>query len=780
MISDDRYYLPEEPPETPEPAEQPSPWQATTVVGKRLPRIDAYERVSGTATYTADVLLPDMLYAAVLRCPHAHATVRKLDTARAEKMPGVAAILTDKSPGADIPWFNTRTGPLSRLFDPHCRYEGEEVAAVAAETPYQAWDAARAIVVEYDVRPFVGDQEDALKPGAPPVHQTGNQSGNTSSYSRGDVGAGFAAADAVIEQTYTTACEIHAPTETHASVAKWDGNRLVVWDSTQGVYPIQSGLVQLLKLPASSVRVIGNYMGGGFGAKLGISKHTVIAALLAKRTGRPVKLHLTREESFLAVGNRPPARMTIKAGVKKDGTLTALQMTVLGTGGAYPGGGVGGVDWVVRDLYACPNVKTEMTDVFINAGQARAFRAPGHPQGAWALEQMMDQLAERIGMDPVEFRLKNAPTVSQGNQTNQGSQGSQDSRPYTSTGLKPCLEEGSKRFGWLAARKAPKGDGPVRRGVGVAAGLWRGGSGGPPSTVIVKLFADGSANLNMGASDLGTGTKTIMAMVVSEELGVPLDRIQIEWADTATTQYATASGGSKTVPTEAPATRAAALDVKQQLVAMAADQLKVPSSELELRGGEIVSTQDPAKKVAVAALNGLRSRGLVVGVGYRGPNPAGKVVCPFGAHFAEVEVNTLTGEVRVLRHMAVQDSGRVMNELTFENQTQGAITMGLGLALTEGRVLDRGQTGKMVNRNWHDYKIPTAMDVPVEQTVVPVDVHDYEANTAAAKGLGEPALVPAAPAIANAIYNACGVRTPDTPVNPLRLVELLASTKKRG
>ncbi len=770
MTPDDTYYLTAPTPLTPEPGADPPAWKTTTVVGKRLPRIDAYERVSGRAVYSADVLLPDMLYAAVLRCPHAHATVKKVDTTKAEKMPGVAAILVDKTPGADIPWFSTRTGPLSRLFDPRCRYEGEEVAAVAAETPYQAWDAVRAIAVEYDVLPFVSDAEDALKPDAPLVHVTGNQSGEVVTYSRGTIEAGFAAADVVIEQTYTTACEIHAPTETHASVARWEGNRLVVWDSTQGVFPIQQGLVQTFKLPASNVRVIGHYMGGGFGSKLGLSKHTVIAALLARKTARPVKLHLTREESFLAVGNRPANKLTLKAGVKKDGTLTALQATVLGTGGAYPGGGVGSVDWVVRDLYACPNVKTELTDVYINAGQARAFRAPGHPQGAWALEQMMDQLAEKIGMDPIQLRLKNAPAVSQG---------TPGTPPYSTTGLKPCLEEGARRFGWAEAKHRAKTTEAIRRGVGVAAGLWRGGSGGPPSTVIVKLFADGSASLNMGASDLGTGTKTVMAMIVSEELGVPLDRIQVEWADTATTQYATASGGSKTVPTEGPATRAAALDVKQQLLSMAAEQLNASTRDLVLADGDVFSTVEAAKRMPLTSVNGLRNRGLILGVGYRGPNPPGKVTCPFAAHFAEVEVDTRTGEVKVLRYLAVQDSGRAMNELTFENQVQGAIAMGIGLAATEARVLDRGQTGKMVNRNWHDYKIPTALDVPVDPAVVAVDLHDHEANSIAAKGLGEPALVPVAAAIANAIYDACGVRTPDSPVNPPRLVELLAAQTRR-
>ena len=276
--------------------------------------------------------------------------------------------------------------------------------------------------------------------------------------------------------------------------------------------------------------------------------------------------------------------MKLKAGVRKDGTLTALELTVLGTGGAYPAGGTSLVDWLVRDLYTCPNVRTESTDVYTNAGPARAFRAPGHPQGAWALEQMMDALAEAIGIDPVDLRLKNISTVSQARE---------GQPPYTTTGLERCLTEGAKAFGWHEARKRPKGNGPVRRGVGMAAGLWIAGSGGPPSTVVVKLFADGSANLNMGASDIGTGTKTVMAMVVSEELGVPLEKIQIENADTGTTQYATASGGSKTVPTEAPAVRDAALKVKRQLLEIAAEELKAPVNELQIDGEAVVSRRDP-------------------------------------------------------------------------------------------------------------------------------------------------------------------------------------------
>jgi len=762
MTDNDRYYVEGPLPETPNPEAPADPWGETRVIGKPLPRVDAYERVSGTAVFPFDVTLPDMLHAAILRSPHAHAIVTRVDTSAAEKMPGVRAVITGATPGCDIPWYGGRGGSLSKLFDPHCRYEGEEIAAVAAETPYQAWDAVRAITVEYDVQPFSVVEAEALKQEAPAVHQGAHRAGKPGVYQRGDVAKGFAEADVVLEQTYATACEIHAPMETHGSVVRWDGNKVTIWESTQGVFAIQSAAAQTLRLPLANVRVIGHYMGGGFGSKLGLTKQTVIAALLARRTARPVRMFVTREESFTSQGNRPPASMTLKAGVKKDGTLTALDMKIVSTGGAYATGS-GGVDFQIRDLYLCPNVRTETNDAYINAGPQRAFRAPGHPQGNWALEQMLDALAAEIAMDPVDLRAKNVPAISQARNNN----------PYTSTGLKDCLVEGAKAFGWKDARARAKSTGPIRRGVGVAAGMWQGGGGSPPSTVIVKLFADGSANLNMGASDNGCGTKTWMAMIVAEELGLPLDRIQVEHADTATTQFATPSGGSKTVPTESPAGRAAALEVKRQVVELAAEQLKVAADELTLQDGAIVSTKDPAKKLALAQVTGLQRRGVIVGVGTRGPNPEGKAINPWAVHFAEVEVNIRTGEVRLLRYLAAHDSGRVMNRLTYENQVIGGITMGVGLALTEARILDRARTGKMVNANFHDYMIPTMMDVPADQAVVAIDPHDTTCNTTGAKGIGEPATIPAASAIANAIHNAIGVRITESPIDPAAILRAL-------
>ncbi|MGA6924685.1 MAG: xanthine dehydrogenase family protein molybdopterin-binding subunit, partial [Desulfosarcina sp.] len=536
-------------PQTPSPGETPQPWQQTDVVGRPLPRVDAYERVSGGAIYPSDIVRPGMLYGAILGCPHPHARIRRVDTTRAQGMPGVRSVIGPQTPAADLPWYFEDVE--TKIFSPICRFEGEPVAAVAAETPDQAWDAIHAIRIEADVLPHVADERQALDKHAPHVHDSGNKV-ETQSTSRGDMQRGFEEADVVLEQHYRTETEVHTPLELHGCVADWNGDELTLWESTQGVYAVQSQVATTLDLPLSKVRVIGHYLGGGFGSKLRTSRYSIIAALLAKRSARPVKLFVPREATFLAMGNRPPSNMTLKAGIKKDGTLTALDFTCLGTGGAYPAGGVSLVDWQVRDLYRCANVRTECTDVFINAGPARPFRAPGHPQCSWALEQMMDALAEAIDMDPVALRLKNIPEVSQARE---------GTPPYTTTGLKQCLQEGARQFGWEQARsRATDKSRPdhLRRGVGMAASVWIVGGGSPPSTVIVKLFADGSASLNMGASDIGTGTKTVMAMVLAEELGLKPESIHIEHADTGTTQYATPSGGSKTVPTEAPAVRDAA------------------------------------------------------------------------------------------------------------------------------------------------------------------------------------------------------------------------------
>ncbi|HSW40850.1 MAG TPA: xanthine dehydrogenase family protein molybdopterin-binding subunit, partial [Acidobacteriota bacterium] len=649
---------------------------------------------------------------------------------------------------------------------PHCRFEGEEVAAVAAQTPYQAWDAVRAIEVEYDVLPFVIDQDRALEPGAPQLHERGNSAGPARPTERGSVEKGFAEADYVLEETFETSIQIHVPMEAHGSVVKWEGDKITIWDSTQGIYDaVMLPFAQTMKLPYNNVHAICRYVGGAFGAKLELGKYTVIAALLARKTSRPVKLMLTREETLLAAGNRPNARMTLKAGVKKDGTLTALELTNVHTPGAYSGSVT--VGFIVQELYKCPNVKVTESGVYTNKGRARAFRAPGFPTGAWALEQMMDMLAEKIGMDPVDIRLRNFTENSQTRNL-----------PYSSAGLKDCLIEGAKKFRWKEARGASKDSGHIKRGVGMAAGLWLLGMGWPPYTAEVRMFSDGGVTLKTGAMDLGTGTKTVACMVAAEELGIPIENIRIINGDTAVTPYASSSGGSMTLPSLLPAVRSGAWEVKRRILGWASELLKTPADDLEIQGNSVVSRSDSGKKRTLEAI--FRSKGVldVIAIGNREQNPADRSIMPFGAHFAEVEVNTATGEVRVVRLVAANESGRVINRKTFDCQVHGGMTMGLGYALTEKQVTDR-QTGKMCNVSLQDYKVPGAMDVPVDHEVVPIDLNDNECNNVGSKGLGEPAHVPTAAAIANAVYDAIGVRPVNGPIDNRMILELLGR-KKRG
>lgn len=759
-----RYVLGDGPvPRTPEPVDEPKPWKETKIVGQRMMRVDAYERVSGSAQYTYDVQLPGLLYAAVLRCPHAHAIVKSVDVSAAEKMPGVHAIMTKDSPGAEIPWYGPSANRQSRLFDPHCRYAGDEVAAVAADNPYQAWDAVRAIKVEYEVLPFVLDEARALEADAPKLYENGNSTGNPSQYSRGDVDKGFAEADAVVEGSYAVAPNVHVPLETHGSVAKWDGNKLILWDSTQGVYRVMMDVAATLGLPFNNVQVICKYMGGGFGSKLEVWKQAIIAALLAKKSARPVKLMLTREESLHCVGYRPGSNMWIKLGVRKDGRITAIDYKNVASPGGYAGGAT--TAFQTAELYTCDNVRYEERFSYINMSKSAAMRAPGFPQGSFSLEQAMDDAARAIGMDAVEFRIRNAPEISQIDQ---------QKRPYTYAGLAACLREGAKAFGWDEAKKKPKSEGHIKRGVGVAGSVWVVGGGGPPSTVIARMFVDGGVSVRTGAMDIGTGTKTILAMIVAEELGIPVERVRIENADTANTPYASPSGGSKTLPTEGPAARMAAVELKRNLFKVAAEQLGVPAEDIDLIDNELVPRSAPDKKATVTRVLARASMLDVIGVGYRSENPADKVIRTWSAQFAEVEVNTLTGKVQVTRLLGAHESGRVINRITYDNQSFGGMTQGLAFGLNEGRIMDAGQTGTMVNRNWLDYKIPTSKEIPLEFVTVPVEGDVENCNNLGSKGLGEPPVIPTAAAIANAIYDAVGVRPTKTPITPVEMIRLLS------
>jgi xanthine dehydrogenase YagR molybdenum-binding subunit len=756
----EKYYKDFEVPKTPKPGEKPEPWGKTTVVGQKHPRRGGYERVAGTAQYSSDVRLPGMLYGAIVRCPHARAKVKSVDTSAAKKMPGVWDVIDASTPeakGKVVPAW-TSDVPLI-LFDSECRYEGAPVAAVAAETPYQANDAARAIKVEYEVLPFVSEIEDALQPGAPIIFGKDNKI-LTRKYERGDLNKGFAEADAVVEESYRMGTQFQNALERHGTVAVWEGDYLTCYDTTQGVYNDQAAIAACFGMPLSKIRVISPYTGGAFGCKLQINWEHVCAIIMAKRTSRPVKLFLPREDDYIDGGNRPPAVTKMKVGVKKDGTLTAIEFIADATGGPVLHGGTWWHENLIKHLYLCPNVRTVVTDVATNGSLARPFRSPNYVEADHPMEMIMDAAAEKIGMCPVELRLKNIPAVKQDDE---------GTPAWSIYPLKECLEEGAKAFGWDEARKRTANQkGPIRRGVGVAASNWESGNGWLPGTVILRLFGDGTLNMNTGITEIGTGSVSAMAIVAAEELGIELDKIEVTNGDTGTTQWSDISAGSKTTPVECPATRDAAIKIKQQLLESASQDLKLPIDDLIIKGGVISSTKDPSKSEKITDVSGLKAQKVLVGVGIRHAQPSAPTR-PITVQFAEVEVNTKTGEVKVVRFLSSNDTGRVINPLTCDNQVHGGIVQSLGLALSEGRVLDRTQTGRMLNKNMHDYKCPTILDVPLEITCIYPGGPDEVANWCGVHGYGEPPNIPTAPAVANAIYNAIGVRITSTPITPSKI-----------
>jgi xanthine dehydrogenase YagR molybdenum-binding subunit len=602
-------------------------------------------------------------------------------------------------------------------------------------------------------------------------------------YARGDVETGLRAADVVIDEVYSTQTALHNCLEPHGCVAAWEGDRLTLWDSTQSVFDVREEVAQKLKLPEHHVRVIKQFMGGGFGSKQVAWKHTVIAALLSKQAGRPVQLMLDREAENLAAGNRNPTRQHVRLGAKRDGTLTAIAVRIEQAVGAYMVGGEGSnVSGAYQRLYRCPNVRTEQVAVFTNTGPAVAFRAPGYVEAAFALESAIDELARALQLDPLELRLRNYADRDQVR-----------NRPYTTPeSLRLCYERASEAFGWRTYRKPPasaspasspsagpgpalsaaEGNGPKRRGVGMAAHDW-GGSGYPPGYAWVKLNADGTADVVTGTQDIGTGTRTALTQVAAEELGLRLERVALHLGDTANGPYAPASSGSATQATIGPAVRAAAAEAKQQLLEAAGVYLEVEPGRLRVQDGAIFVEGEAEYAATVEEVTQRIAPHMVQGHGARGPNPEGKSVRTFGAQFVEVEVDVETGEVAVLRVVASHDCGRVINPTMVESQVVGAVTQGIGFALTEERVVD-ARSGVVLNANLEEYKVPTAADVP-PITHVPVDLADPEANNTGAKGIGEPPLVPTAPAIANAVFDAVGVRLRHAPLARHKLLEALNS-----
>lgn len=736
----------------------PAPWDPSkkfSILGKRVPRLDGRAKITGEARYSIDVRLPGMLYGKILRSPHAAAVVQSVDLSAARKMPGVAAAFAIVKSGEKV------------------RFAGQEIAAIAADTPERVLDGLSAIRVSYSPAPFVVDPRNARREDAPlvfegkvetktsagdapgarkPLPRKGNVQGPRES-EKGNVEEGFRQADAIVEGTYVTQVQTHTALETHGLVARWEGDELTVWASTQGIFSVRDELAETLGIPVSSVHVVTEYMGGGFGAKFGARVEGVTAAKLAKEAGAPVKLFLDRKEEHLASGNRPSSVQWIKAGATKDGKLTALHLVVHGNGGTNGGTGTSGP---LKNIYACDNVKTEEFDVFTNAGPSAAFRAPGHPQGSFALEATMDELAARIGMDPLEFRMKNDPSEVRREE----------------------FRVGAERIGWKTRdeRREKTSDPAIRRGVGVGAAVWY-NTGGTGPKATVTIHRDGSAEVVHGVQDLGTGARTMVGIVAAEELGVPIERVAVRIGDTRM-PYGPASGGSTTTPSTAPTIRAAAFQAKRKLAETVAAKWSVPAESVELENATVSVRGDSSKKASWKEACALLPEEGVSATSSRAENhPDAWKRFTAGAQFAEVEVDTETGLVRVKKVVAVHDCGLVVNALTTESQIQGGIIQGVSYALYEDRVLDRN-TGRMVNPNMEQYKIAGSMDVPEIETIV-LPVWDGVNNTHSV-GIGEPATVPTAGAIANAVSHAIGARIRRLPITPESVLEAWDEARGRS
>lgn len=725
------------------------------VIGKKVERVDAFERLIGEAKYASDIYLRGMLSVKILRSPHPHAKVVKIDTARARALLGVMAILTPEDI-RDLAIQIRGTPPFvpKPILATTARYVGDEILAVAAVDEETAEEALDLIKVDYQILPFVLDAEEAVKPEAPKIYPEGNviQDG-PDTISRGDVEEGFKQADVILEEKYKTYLIQHTTMEPRVTVASWSGKRLTLWDSHKNPFRVRTDLARALNLKVNQVRVLTHYIGGDFGDKAFIERQHIIAALLAKKTNHSVKIEFTREENYLSAHHRYPTAWYLKYGVKKDGTLTAIQVKLYADLGAYyPLDGAAGSLEVAKYVYRCPHVKLEGYNVFTNKPEGGFMRCVGHPAGMFPQEVHMDRLAEMLGMDPLAFRLKNYARKEDGDQDRK--------LPFASIGLEDCAKLGAEKIGWKANWRNPgTSAGPIKKGMGVAFHACRHGGISSPMSAVIKLDPDGTVELLSGLNDSGGWQKTTMAMIAAEEMGIPYEAVQVTTGDTDTTTDTGPPGGSRGTTSAGLAVIAAARDAKNQMLDVASELLKRNREDLEVKDGQI-SIKGESKSVSFRDILS-KAPNPIVGRG-SGKPPQNVALLAFGVHFAEVAVDTRTGKVEILRLIAAHDVGRMINRLGCENQIQGGAIMGIGFGLMEKQVID-GQTGICVNPNMVDFKIPSMLDVPMVEPIIVEPDDPY--GPFGAKGVGEPPYSLPAPAIANAIYNAVGVRCNEIPIN---------------
>ena len=724
-------------------------------IGKSPERWDGHAKVTGRARYTADVQLPGMLYASFVNASIPHARILSIDTTAAERHPGVKGVhVIERLLGAAV----LRDPTLERTKYPIVRFAGQPVAAVAATTPQAAEEAAAKVQVKYEALPFVVDVDLAREANAPLVFpgaadeagtaggggseggipQTGNVHG-PSVHKHGDAVQGFKDADVIVDARYTTQVQTHSALETHGVVADWRPELLTVYASTQGTASVREELAGFFRLPKSRVRVITEYMGGGFGAKFGAGNPGVVAATLSRKTGAPVRLMLDRQEEHLSVGNRPSSDQRLRIGAKKDGTITAIQLISYGTAGCGTGAGCSGP---AANLYKWASLHTEENDVFINAGPAAAFRAPGHPQGAFALEQSIDELAARLNMDLLDLRDRI------------------DENPVRRV-QRQIIRESAL---WKSRNPRPNADpGPIKRGIGLSQSVWY-----RHLTMNcgaeVRVHKDGSIEVLSAVQDIGSGIKTVLAQILAEQFGVQPAKVSVKIGDT---NYPVGpnSGGSVTTASLTPAVRDAAWQAAQKFLLSIAPALNSMPADLTLSGGMVRSASGKFQPIPFRVAAAKMNTDEVSAQAKRIPdyNPD-KYDTYGGVDIAEVAVDTETGRIHVKRVLAVHDCGRPINPAQVISQINGGVIQGISYTLFEHRLLDPNY-GLMVNSNLDKYKIAGSYEVPQIEVQL-VESYIGQSSTDAS-GIGEAAgIISAGAAIGNAVYNATGVRIRQLPMTP--------------
>jgi xanthine dehydrogenase molybdenum-binding subunit len=727
-----------------------------SVVGKSTPRIDAYERVTGQAQYTGDLQLPGMLYARVLRSPHPHAKIISIDTSKAEKLPGVKAVIHHGN--AQIPWSSGGHTHRRFIFNNPVRFVGDPVAAVAAADRHIAEEALGLIEIKYEKLPHVLDPNEALKPDAPKIAPEGNLSVGKGNFSApieeswGDLDNGFNAADRIFEDTYVTKHVNNAQLEPRVSVARWEAGKLTVFASTQGVSNARTDIAKDFGLPLSKVRVVSKYMGGGFGNKNQAQDYDYMTAMLAKLTGQPVKLEFTREDDYIGMHGRWSSEQHYKIGVKQDGTITAVQLDAVTNIGAYrkQSGNLSGTDF-----YNIPNFKKVIKPVHTNTVVGANYRAPAYPQSVFGFASFLDQIAFELGINPLEMFEKNRI------------QKYKSKIPFTSNYLDECIAEGAKRIGWNEKWHKPGAmSDPKKHGIGMALGGYpfRPGLG----AATIRVNPDGTAHLLVGVTDIGTGAKSTMAIIAAEALGIPLSQIQVTNGDTDVTPYSVGESGSRTTPFTGPAVIAAAEDVRKQIFAIAAGRLKIKPEELDLRDGQVFVKSDPSQKTPLGRV--VAQSGDLIGRATTNTSFKDVEGKSFAAHFAEVEVDTWTGHVKITRYVAAHDSGTIINRLPAESQIKGGVVQGIGMAFSEELLTDT-LTAIPINPNYRDAKVPTHLETP-EVEVIFIE-HPDPYGPFGGKVVGEPPITPAVATIANAIFNATGKRFKELPITPDKIVRAI-------